>query len=110
MVAEINNVNAPAPGKPRNGGGDAVDNNTVGSRGAAASPATTAGSSSSSDTVELSSQAQQLSRIQQDLQALPEVDAARVSEMREQISRGEYLVDAQAIAAKIIASEQNFGI
>lgn len=110
MVAEINNVNAPAPGKPRNGGGDAVDNNTVGERSPSSSPATSASTSSSSDTVQLSSQAQQLSRIQQGLQDLPEVDLARVAQLREQISRGEYVVDAEAVAAKIIASEQNFGI
>ena len=110
MVAEINNVNAPAPGKPRNGGGDAVDNNTVGGRNPSSSPAAPASASNSSDTVELSSQAQQLSRIQQSLQNLPEVDEARVAQLREQISRGEYTVDAEAIAAKIIANEQNFGI
>lgn len=108
MVNDINNINAPQPGKPRNSGSDAVDNSLTrsGSNNANASVS----GNSTADTVQLSTQAQELSRIQRDLQTLPEIDEARVSQVRESIDNGSYVIDADRIAAQILSDEQNFGI
>jgi flagellar biosynthesis anti-sigma factor FlgM len=43
------------------------------------------------------------------LQALPEIDEARVSDIRERIDNGTYTVDADQLAARILADEQLFG-
>jgi negative regulator of flagellin synthesis FlgM len=108
MVNDINNINAPQPGKPRNSGSDAVDNSLTrsGSNNANASVS----SSNTADTVQLSTQAQELSRIKRDLQTLPEIDEARVSQVRESIDNGTYVIDADRIAAQILSDEQNFSI
>lgn len=66
--------------------------------------------SASSDTVQLSAQALELSRIQQDLQSLPEVDESRAAEIREQIASGQYAIDTDQIAAKILVNDQGFNI
>ena len=109
MVNDINNINAPQPGKPRNSGSDTVDNAQTGA-GGSNSTSSTATANNSGDTVQLSSQALELSRIQRDLQSSPEVDEVRVSEIRERITNGTYTVDANRLAAKILADDQNFGI
>lgn len=109
MVNDINNINAPQPGKPRNSGSDAVDNSLTRS-GSNNANASVSSSNSTADTVQLSTQAQELSRIQRDLQTLPEIDEARVSQVRESIDNGSYVIDADRIAAQILSDEQNFGI
>lgn len=111
MVNDINNINAPQPGKPRNGSNGGVDNVAVNSSGNAGSNASAPDTNNSSaDTVQLSAQAQELSRIQSDLQSAPDVDEARVSEIRDSITDGSYTVDANRLAARILADEQNFGV
>lgn len=108
MVNDINNVNAPLPGKLRNSGSDAVDNTLTRNSGKTDSSETVA--SGSSDTVQLSAQAQELSRIQSNLQALPEIDEARVAQIRESIASGSYVIDTDRIAAQILADEQSFNL
>ena len=109
MVNDINNINAPQPGKPRNGSNGAVDNVSGNSNNAAISTSDSS-TNTSADTVQLSAQAQELNRIQSDLQSAPEVDEARVSEIRDSITDGSYTVDANRLAARILADEQNFGV
>lgn len=106
MVIDINNsINPAQPGK-RNGGADASaqDKNAVGNQ-ASTSESTT---STASDTVELSSQAQDLNRIREELAELPEVDESRVAQIRQQIADGSYSIDAEQIASKILLNDQNF--
>ena len=63
----------------------------------------------SEDTVQLSDQAQDIARIQRALAQLPEIDEARVKEIRDQIANGTYTVDVEALAEKILADDAFYG-
>ncbi|MDO8908125.1 MAG: flagellar biosynthesis anti-sigma factor FlgM [Pseudohongiella sp.] len=60
------------------------------------------------DAVSISSQAVDLQALESSIRQLPEVNAARVTELRDQISAGQYNVDSQRVADKILAFEQKF--
>ena len=110
MVTDINNVNAPQPGKPR-GGTAPVDpgvDNPPSNPPATAPNTGNPGNSNNGDTVELSSQVQDLNRIRESITAQPEVDETRVNAVREQIAQGIYAIDAERIAAQILVNEQDF--
>ena len=75
---------------------------------------TTTGSASRSpvstnDTVELTSGAKLLERLEKTLASLPDVDSVRVAEVKAAIENGEYEIDADAIAAALIRLERSFG-
>lgn len=55
--------------------------------------------------VKLSSQAQQLQAIEERLRELPEVDSARVEQIKQAIADGSYQPDSSRIADKLIALE-----
>lgn len=55
--------------------------------------------------VKLSNQAQKLQAIEERLRELPEVDSARVAQIKEAIADGSYKVDSGQIADKLIALE-----
>lgn len=55
--------------------------------------------------VKLSDQAQQLQAIEERLRELPEVDSARVEQIRQAIADGNYQPDNNRIADKLIALE-----
>ncbi|NLY59663.1 MAG: flagellar biosynthesis anti-sigma factor FlgM [Gammaproteobacteria bacterium] len=55
--------------------------------------------------VKLSNQAQQLQAIEERLRDLPEVDSARVEQIRQAIADGSYQPDSGRIADKLIALE-----
>ena len=55
--------------------------------------------------VQLSSQAQQLQAIEDRLRELPEVDSARVEQIKQAIADGSYQPDSNRIADKLIALE-----
>jgi len=101
MVIDINSISPPAPGRSQNNEtGKAVPaSQTSGNDANTQAPA--------QDSVELSSTAQELNQIQQDLKNLPEIDETRVEAIRQQISEGSYTVDPAEIAAKIV-DDQNF--
>ncbi|CEA06235.1 flagellar biosynthesis anti-sigma factor protein FlgM [Pseudomonas saudimassiliensis] len=104
----------------------AIDFNTGGANGAARSnqtsgttgkrdlpverPAGEAASTSAPATthgeVKLSSQAQQLQAIEERLRELPEVDNARVAQIKQAIADGSYQIDSTRIADKLIALEK----
>ena len=73
------------------------------SRDAGQSAATT------NDTVELTSGAKLLERLEKSLAGLPDVDAAKVAEVKAAIENGEYQIDADAIADAMIRFERSFG-
>lgn len=106
MVIDTNSINSAQPGK-RNGSADstALDQKAAGNNSPeqvkTASPTTT-------DTVKLSSQAQSLSSLQETLGNLPEVDEARVEQIRQQIADGSYRVNAEQIATAILRDDQSF--
>jgi negative regulator of flagellin synthesis FlgM len=60
------------------------------------------------DAVSISSQAVDMQALETSIRQLPEVNAARVTELRDQISAGQYNVDSQRVADKILAFEQKF--
>ena len=105
MVNEVNPI-----------GNKLVSNTTTGSskssatQGKAAANSSTTDSAASAgagaqDTVNLSEQGQEIARLQRALAQLPDIDSARVSEIREQIANGSYSVDVEALAEKILASD-----
>ncbi len=64
---------------------------------------------STNDTVELTSSAQLLERLEKKLASLPAVDAGRVAEIKTAIENGEYEIDADAIAAAMIRFDRALG-
>ncbi len=64
---------------------------------------------SSTDTVELTSRAKLLERLEKTLAAQPSVDASRVAAVKAQIEAGEYEIDAEKLADAIIRSERELG-
>jgi negative regulator of flagellin synthesis FlgM len=76
---------------------------------AGASQAAAKGQASTSDTVELTSSAKLLERLEKTLASLPAVDSSRVEEVKAAIENGEYEIDADAIADALIRFERSFG-
>ena len=82
---------------------------TAGKRDVAERPAAEAQSANppaADSQVKLSNQAQQLQAIEERLRELPEVDSARVEQIKQAIADGSYQVDSKRIADKLIALEQ----
>lgn len=72
-------------------------------------PARDAGSraAASADTVSLTVTAARLQHLEENLAALPVVDEQRVEAVRQAIAAGTYRVDADRVADKLLAFEQN---
>ena len=66
-------------------------------------------SSSASDTVELTSGAQLLERLEKSLETLPAIDSQRVAEIKLAIENGDYEIDSGAIADAMIRFERQMG-
>jgi len=64
---------------------------------------------SSNDTVNLTSSAKLLERLDKTLASLPAVDSARVAEIKTAIENGDYQIDADAIAKAMIRLDRSFG-
>ena len=60
------------------------------------------------DAVSISTQAADLQALETRIRELPEVNAARVTELREKINSGQYSVDSGRLADKILAFELSF--
>ena len=65
-------------------------------------------SSSAKDTVQLTSGAQLLERLEKSLESLPAVDSQRVAEIKTAIENGDYEIDAQAVADAMLRLEMSF--
>jgi negative regulator of flagellin synthesis FlgM len=61
------------------------------------------------DAVALTDTASRLKRIEARLAALPDIDQARVDEMRKRIDSGDYRPDAARIAEKLVRMEKELG-
>lgn len=57
------------------------------------------------DSLDLTGRAKELQTLPQELAKTPEFDAARVSELKEAITNGQYEVNAERIAEKLLAVE-----
>lgn len=92
--------------------GGKVDEATTGSkvsREQGVADAAKQGSAGSSDTVELTSSARLLERLEKTLAGLPAVDNARVAEVKAAIESGDYEINSDAIADAMIRFERSFG-
>ena len=65
--------------------------------------------STRTDEVALTDTAVRLKRIEASLAEQPEVDQARVDALRERVESGDYKVDGQEIARKLVQLEQELG-
>jgi negative regulator of flagellin synthesis FlgM len=72
---------------------------------AAASKADSAQSGQENDLLDLTGKARELQSLQHDLAQSPEIDAARVSELKEEINNGRYEINAERIADKLLDIE-----
>lgn len=61
------------------------------------------------DTVNLTTGAKLLERLEKSLASLPDVDSNRVEAVKQAIADGEYEIDAEAIAAAMIRLERSLG-
>ena len=64
---------------------------------------------SATDTVNLTSSAKLLERLDKTLAALPAVDSQRVAEIKTAIENGDYEIDSDAIADAMIRLDRSFG-
>ena len=78
-------------------------------RKAVADKATAASPASSGDTVNLTSSAKLLERLDKTLASLPAVDSERVAEIKAAIENGDYQIDADAIADAMIRLDRSLG-
>ena len=89
------------------------ENRTAGTNGASPVSISSASShrasvSGSSDTVHISSQAIDLQGLEAHISQLPDVDKVRVAELRTQIDNGQYQINPDRIADKILGFEAEF--
>ena len=66
------------------------------------------GTAAKSETVELTSGAQLLERLEKTLAALPDIDAARVEAVKSAIASGDYRIDAEKIADALLRFDREF--
>ena len=62
-------------------------------------------SEAATESIEISSQAQLLSKLEAQIKELPEVDESRIESLREQIQQGTYEIDSSSLAQRIIDLE-----
>jgi len=92
--------------------GNKVDETSVSrkvSRDSGSTGSPTKGPASTNDVVELTSSGQLLERLEKSLASLPAIDSARVAEIKAAIEKGQYQIDADAIAEAMIRFEQSLG-
>ncbi len=65
-----------------------------------------AGAAGTGDRVELSAEARQLRSLSESAGASPEVDTAKVEQIRQQIAEGRYHVDPQKLADRLLQLER----
>lgn len=101
MAIDIKQVNTPANaniGKVSTNKTDSQTNQTDNSAPSASTP-------SKNDSVSITTQAQQLQKIQAQLGAVPEIDQEKITEIKLAIAEGRYKVDAENLASNIAMFE-----
>jgi negative regulator of flagellin synthesis FlgM len=61
------------------------------------------------DTVELTSGAKLLERVEKTLAGLPEIDSGRVKAVRTAIENGDYVINADKVAAALLRTDREMG-
>src|SRR5690554_4556075 len=82
-----------------NGPGSGVNNGSLGKQSSSAQ--------SQTDAVSISSQAADLQSLEASIRSLPDTDVSRIAELKDKISTGNYAVDGQRVADKMLAFERN---
>jgi negative regulator of flagellin synthesis FlgM len=104
-----NRIKGPDGGSIGAGGNSPVEkirgSNAVGSAG---SGSTTAGGSGS-DSVQITDSARAMASLSQAVNAEPDVDTARVAALQQAIGSGQYSIDPQRIANRLLQTEQDLG-
>jgi negative regulator of flagellin synthesis FlgM len=105
-IPTINNSTTPADGRSpiRQSGTQSGAGNGVGESNSGSQGKTTSGQT---DAVSISARASDLKTLENNIKSLPDVDASRVSELREKINAGQYQIDSSRVADKILAFERN---
>ncbi len=104
MAIDFNAGGTSGAGRSNQTGAPVGKPNVAADRSAAESGATPQAAPADSQ-VKLSNQAQQLQAIEEKLRDLPEIDSARVAQIKEAIADGSYKIDNGRIADKLIALE-----
>lgn len=109
MVNEVNSIGRGLPNSTRQTDDSAGSARTTGNSNAPGTESPVGSQSpATGDTVNLSSEAQDIARIQRALAQLPDIDEARVQEIRNQIESGTYSIDVEALADRILADDRFF--
>ena len=103
MSIEINNINPQRPDNNRSQG--AKGTQEIARKEQPASENQGSSQAGNPDNVSLSQEAQTLARIEADLKTQPEVDQARVEEVRARIESGNYQIDNDKLAQKMLDLE-----
>ena len=98
----VNEINSSIPSSASNPGKKSERVESV--RAETQQPATTP-VETDKESIEISSQAQLLSKLEAQIKDLPEVDEARVEALRDQINQGTYQIDNFRLAQSIINFE-----
>ncbi|MDH5471450.1 MAG: flagellar biosynthesis anti-sigma factor FlgM [Gammaproteobacteria bacterium] len=99
MTNPINNINRTAT--------DALSNSNAKTKATvSAETGTTKTRPSSEDTVSLSAESSQIKSLQQQLDAVPEVDIEKVDAIKREIAKGNYPLDPERIAENLISLEK----
>lgn len=105
MSIDTNNINGASVGAAR---GRAASASPAGTPKSTA-PEPDKSSPSSANSVELSSQAQSLGRIEASINASPDVDIDKVEAIKTAIAEGRFEINAEAIAEKMMDQEKLLG-
>lgn len=101
MVVNINNLGTPLNSGPR--GEKAEKSEVANSSERSAADSALAAKTPDGNRVEFSNQANTLQAAEERIQGFPEVDSNRVAEVRAAIEKGEFSIDNQSIADKMLA-------
>lgn len=106
----IDTSNNLKPGFNSTGARDLASNKSTNTAGNERGRAPTSDSQpASADSVDLSSRGQSLNRLEENLANTPDVDTARVENIKQAIAEGRFEVDAERIAENILNQEDLLG-
>ncbi len=77
------------------------------SRAAPASSATSTATGASTESINITDTARRLAALQETIAGMPDVDAARVTELRQAIERGQYHANPEKIADRLMQLERD---
>jgi len=102
MNIDINNINSGRPEGPNRQDSAKVSTEL---KSASSKTASAPDETSSSDSVSLSSAAKDLAQIENDLKSLPEIDQGKVDAIKARLENGDYHINAQNMAQKMLNME-----